>query len=285
MMSGGEHLSVDGYIRVSRVGRRRGERFISPAVQRGLIESWALAHGARVLEVFEELDESGARADRPLLEKAIARVEAGLSQGVVVSKVDRFGRSLISGLAAIQQIAGAGGVFVAVQDGVDSRTETGRLVLRILLSLGEWESERIGVAWDQAMAKAVARGVYRSPGAPLGYRRTRSGRLWPDPALAWVIGEAFRRRGHCESFASLAKWFEHRGVLTTHGNRRGWTSISVSNVLRSRVYLGELRYGYLVNERAHEPLIDAASYQVTPEHPRPATSDTANGGQAQRPTA
>ena len=27
------------------------------------------------------------------------------------------------------------------------------------------------------------------------------------------------------------------------------------------------------------------SYQVTPEHPRPATSDTAKGGQAQRPTA
>jgi hypothetical protein len=59
MASLAEHLWIDGYVRVSRVGSRRGERFISPAVQRELIESWATMHGARVLHVFEELDESG----------------------------------------------------------------------------------------------------------------------------------------------------------------------------------------------------------------------------------
>src|SRR4029079_16646979 len=94
-------LSVDGYVRVSRVGSRRGERFISPAVQRELIENWAVIHGARVLEVFRELDESGGRADRRLLEHALRRVESGISQGIVVSKVNRFGRSLVSGLDAI----------------------------------------------------------------------------------------------------------------------------------------------------------------------------------------
>jgi hypothetical protein len=42
--------------------------------------------GARVLEVFEELDESGGRADRPRLEGALRRVESGISQGIVVAK-------------------------------------------------------------------------------------------------------------------------------------------------------------------------------------------------------
>src|SRR4051794_24837085 len=115
----GEQLSVDGYVRVSRVGGRRGERFISPAVQRELIESWAAARGLRVLEVFEELDESGGRADRPLLERALGRVERGVSQGIVVAKVDRFGRSLISGLAAIERVRVAGGTFFSIQDGLD----------------------------------------------------------------------------------------------------------------------------------------------------------------------
>jgi len=52
-------LSVDGYVRVSRVGLRRGERFISPGVQRGQIESWAAMRGVRLLGVIEELDTPG----------------------------------------------------------------------------------------------------------------------------------------------------------------------------------------------------------------------------------
>ena len=101
--AGEQQLRVDGYVRVSKVAGRRGERFISPAAQRALIERWAKARGARVLEVFEELDQSGRRADRRLLERALQRVESGLSQGIVVAKVTRVGRSLRSGIAAIER--------------------------------------------------------------------------------------------------------------------------------------------------------------------------------------
>lgn len=106
-------MIVDGYIRVSKVNEREGERFISPLVQRETIERWAQLHGAVVCELFEELDESGARADRPLLERALSRVEQGQSSGIVVSRLDRFGRSLLDGLAAIERISRAGGTFVA----------------------------------------------------------------------------------------------------------------------------------------------------------------------------
>jgi DNA invertase Pin-like site-specific DNA recombinase len=77
-------IPVDGYIRVSRVGKREGERFISPAVQRKHIETWAATHEVDLLWVFEELDESGARADRPELREALERIETGVSRGLVV---------------------------------------------------------------------------------------------------------------------------------------------------------------------------------------------------------
>ena len=262
----GEQLSVDGYVRVSRVGGRRGERFISPSVQRELIESWATTHGARVLEVFEELDESGGRADRRLLEKALRRVESGISQGIVVSKVNRFGRSLLSGLAAIERVKAAGGRFVSVQDGLDTSTDSGRLVLHILLSLAEWESDRISAEWEQARASAIKRGVYMSAGSPVGYRKTRSGRLRPAPDAAEAIAEVYRRRADGESFSSLARWFEEQNVRTAYGNP-GWTSISTAKLVRSRVYLGEIRQGAHLNEHAHWPLVDAATWQAA-QHPR-----------------
>jgi len=156
-------LAVDGYVRVSKVGGRASRRFISPALQREQIHAWANLQGARVLEVFEELDESGARADRPLLQEAIRRVEAGVSQGVVVAVLDRFGRSLVDSLALIDRIQVAGGTFAAVQNGLDLTTDTGRLVLRIMLSLAEYELDRVRSNWDAARAHAIARGVHLDP--------------------------------------------------------------------------------------------------------------------------
>ena len=43
-------MIIDGYIRVSRVNEREGERLISPLVQRETIERWAGLHGAVVGE-------------------------------------------------------------------------------------------------------------------------------------------------------------------------------------------------------------------------------------------
>src|SRR5215211_6524075 len=99
-----KRVVLDGYIRVSRVGVRQGERFVSPAIQRQRIEDWAALTGARILDIAEELDESGGRADRPLLERAIRRVEDGTTSGIVVASTDRFGRSLLDSLAAVQRI-------------------------------------------------------------------------------------------------------------------------------------------------------------------------------------
>jgi DNA invertase Pin-like site-specific DNA recombinase len=104
---------LDGYVRVSQVRGREGESFISPAEQRENIERYIAMRRARVGQIFEELDQSGARDDRPKLATAIARVEAGQSGGLVVSELDRFGRSLVDGLAAIERLQAAGGTFVS----------------------------------------------------------------------------------------------------------------------------------------------------------------------------
>jgi DNA invertase Pin-like site-specific DNA recombinase len=251
---------LDGYVRVSQVRGREGERFISPAVQREQIEGWIALRGARLGEVFEELDESGARADRPLLERALARVEAGESQGLVVAKLDRFGRSLVDGLAAIERIQRAGGTFVSVADGFDLTTETGRLIMRIMLAMGEWQLDRIRSSWDAARERAVERGVHCSPKAPTGYRRGPSGRLVIDGDDGPMISELFRRRAEGEATMSLCRRLEKRGVRTPYGNT-AWSATSVRHILANRVYLGEARSGAFVKPGAHAPLTDSVTFQ------------------------
>ena len=90
-------MRLDAYIRVSQVRGRSGPSFISPTQQRERIEAWIKAFGHERGEVFEELDASGARRDRPKLQEAIERIERGESDGIVVAKLDRFGRSSWTG--------------------------------------------------------------------------------------------------------------------------------------------------------------------------------------------
>ena len=195
-------MVVDGYVRVSQVAGRTGDRFISPDVQAEQIRAWAVVHRATVGEVFVELDESGARSDRPLLMRAIDRVERGESQGVVVAKLDRFGRSLVDSLAAIERIRAAGGTFVAVQDGLDLNTDTGRLAARVMLSMAEWQLDCVRTGWRQARERAIARGVHIGAVPPTGYRRDTDGRLRPDPPADAAVAEAFRRRAASMSAGS-----------------------------------------------------------------------------------
>jgi DNA invertase Pin-like site-specific DNA recombinase len=248
---------LDGYIRVSQVAGRSGERFISAAVQRQQIEGWVAARGHLLGEVFEELDESGAREDRPLLQAVVERVERGDSQGIVVAKVDRFGRSLAQGLAAIDKVTRAGGMFASAQDGLDVSTDTGRLVLRIMLSMGEWELDRIRASWDVACAQATARGLRIGP-APFGYVRRNDGRLTPNPALAPTVAELFRRRAAGASVGELRRYLSDEGIAPPRGGRWEWST--VRGVLRNRTYLGELHYGRHARESAHPALIDEPTW-------------------------
>ncbi len=127
-------MVFDGYIRVPRAAGR--EHFVSADLQRKQIEGWARAHDAILANLYEELDKSGAG---PLLIEALERVEAGESDGVIVARLERLGRSAAEALQTIRRIEEAGGTLVSVQDDFDTTTRADRLMLRLLLSIGEWE--------------------------------------------------------------------------------------------------------------------------------------------------
>jgi DNA invertase Pin-like site-specific DNA recombinase len=254
-----KRVLVDGYIRVSQVGGRSGASFISPSVQREQIIGWASLHGAVVDQVFEELDQSGARSDRPLLMSALERVESGQSQGIVVAKLDRFGRSLVDGLANIDRIAAADGIFVSVQDGLDLSTPTGKLVLRIMFSMAEWELDRVRANWETARARAVARGVHGCGVAPFGYRRGAGGRLKIDPEAAPVLAEVFRRRSEGATILELTEFLNGTGLKTPRGSAF-FIDVTVTQMLRHRAYLGEAKSGQYVNPKGHPAIVDEATW-------------------------
>jgi DNA invertase Pin-like site-specific DNA recombinase len=250
---------LDAYIRVSTTRGRSGSSFISPSVQREKIEAWATLRGVSLGEVFEEMDESGARKERPLLLAAMSRVEKGESDGIVVAKLDRFGRSLLDGLANIERIEVAGGTFISVSDGLDIETPTGKLILRIMLSMAEWELDRIRADWATAQSRAIERGVHMGR-VPFGYRRGLDKRLEPDPDTAPVAKELFRRRADGVSYVEMSKFLQSAGILTPLGSPY-FGPRTVARIVHNRAYLGEVSHGGKVKSNAHPAIIDLATWQ------------------------
>lgn len=264
-------MRLDGYVRVSQVRGRGGDTFISPAVQRERINAWIGAYGHERLEVFEELDESGARSDRPLLLEAIERVERGESDGIVVAKLDRFGRSLVDGLQLIERIRAAGGTFVSVADGFDLTTDTGRLVLRIMLSLAEFELDRVRGNWRDAKTRAVMRGIHPSATPPFGYRREgRGGPLLVDPVTGPLVTELYRRRAAGEGWTALGRWLASEGASTQWG-RENWSLRAVRDIVRNRVYLGVAYAGDVENPDAHPALTNELTWRAAQRRGQQAT--------------
>lgn len=185
------------------------------------------------MEWIEDLDQPGSRADRPGLLRAMDLISQGAAEGIVVAKLDRFGRSVVQLGSLVEQLRESGGALFSVAEGVDTRGPTGKLIADILMAIAEWELQRIRDNWAAARSAAESRGVYLAE-APVGFTKDTEGKLVARPELP-KIAEAFERRVAGESWVKVARWLDSEGVKSRRGGQ--WTVASVRNLISNRVYV------------------------------------------------
>jgi DNA invertase Pin-like site-specific DNA recombinase len=151
----------------------------------GQIESLTAA-GATT--VFREKI-SGARADRPQLAKLMTSLKAG--DVVLVTKLDRLGRSTRELLDLIERISKAGASFRSLGDPLwDTSSSQGRLLSTLLAAIAEFERDLIKERTGEGRKRAQAAGV-------------KFGR---KPKLSdFQRKEAMRRRAAGETLVEIAK--------------------------------------------------------------------------------
>jgi site-specific DNA recombinase len=253
-----EALSLDAYIRVSKVGGRAGDSFISPAIQRERIEAWAEAHGTSLTWHEPELDVGGGSMNRPIFEEIVQRIRDGRSDGVIVAKLDRFARTLVGALATLEEFERCGAVLVSVADNLDLSTPMGKAFLRILLVFAELERDRISESWKVATSSAIDRGIHIAKFTNIGYDKGPDRRLVPNKEAA-AMREAFLMRGAHRSRTEIARRLDEIAPRLEGGR---WTSSMVDRIVKNRVYLGWAYRGEHINREAHEPLVTMAEWQA-----------------------
>lgn len=105
---------------------------------------------------------SGARDDRPGLEALLNYVREG--DTVVVSSLDRLGRSLSGIVRTVETLRDRGVNLRSLKESIDTTTNVGRMLMGIFATLAEYERELINERAAQARAAARARG--RQVGRP-----------------------------------------------------------------------------------------------------------------------
>ena len=264
------------YIRVStREQAQRGgseEGFSLPA-QREANKRKAQSMGALVVKEFADRGESARSANRPELQKMLAYLkEDGGIDYVIVHKLDRLARNRADDVEINRAFEEAGVRLVSTSENID-QTPGGMLLHGIMSSIAEFYSRNLANEVIKGMGEKARNGGTLGK-APLGYvnvrARDENGRevrtIALDEERAPLIRLAFTEYATGNWTArQLAEHLNNRGLTIPPTARKPTNPVSVrllQTLLRNPYYKGVISFQGVEYAGAHEPLVDAATWQT-----------------------
>ncbi len=150
---GDQAVKIAGYARVSTDDKQ------DPGLQREAIERYAQTREHELVEIYEDRGASGAKTSRPGLDRLMEDARRRRFEAVVVWRFDRFARSTMHLLQALQFFRGLKISFVSLTEGIDTTTPVGEMVFTFLAGIAQFERVLIGERVRAGQASARAKGV------------------------------------------------------------------------------------------------------------------------------
>lgn len=200
-------------------------------------------------------DAPGATTERPGLQQALRAARAGRFDVLLVYRVDRFSRRLSDLLGLLNELEEAGVAFASATEPFDTSTSIGRMLVQLLGVFAEFERETIIDRVTKGMAMKASKGKWPGGSRPYGYYVDRdTHKLIPYPTEAPHLREIFRlfteqRLGT----RAIADELNRRGVTNRTG--KPWSGHTINRIIANPAYTGDIVYGDVYVEDAHEPLI------------------------------
>jgi DNA invertase Pin-like site-specific DNA recombinase len=207
--------------------------------QREEVQRLCKSRGWKVAAEYVDNDVSAlSRKPRPMFSEMMARVDAGDFDVIVARHMDRLLRRLAEFESVLERCQRVNAIIVTAADGVDTGTDGGRLVARILGSVAQGEVERKSARQKSAALQAANQGRWVGGRRAFGYE--------PDGVTIREPEAALIRSGYAdvlagESLGELARRWTASGFSTTQGNDK-WARGSVKDVLTNPRNAGLRRY-------------------------------------------
>jgi DNA invertase Pin-like site-specific DNA recombinase len=219
----GKAMKFVTYLRVST--ERQGQSGLGLEAQRAAVAGHVLGRGEVVAEFVEV--ESGKRADRPELARALAEAKRA-GAVLLIAKLDRLARNV----AFIANLLESG-VEVTAAD----MPEANRFMLHVMAAVAEQEGRAISERTKAALAAAKARGAklgWSNPERASEQRQAAKkgaavNRAKADELAANVQPIVKELQGEGMSLRRIAATLNERGIKTARGGV--WAAATVRNIL------------------------------------------------------
>lgn len=142
-------------------------------------QRWAERMGHEVIDVYADVI-SGTADSRPEFNRLLEDMRRFKFDGIVVTKLDRLGRSLRHLLSLIEEFANKGIHFMAATQNIDTSSSMGKLQLHIMGAFAEFERNIISERTKEGLRGKVNVGKRGKDKKP---RKRRGGLKVPLPLL------------------------------------------------------------------------------------------------------
>jgi DNA invertase Pin-like site-specific DNA recombinase/peptidoglycan hydrolase-like protein with peptidoglycan-binding domain len=147
-------VRVVGYVSIPKADRDRD----SLDSQASAIEEFCRKRGWELLHVVRDVENGHPKGlERPGLQYALDRLAEGEASCLIVSELERLSRSAADLGQIVEWLVERDQRLVAIDVRLDTAVPSGQLTARTLMSVGEWESRRIGEQTRKGLAAARAR--------------------------------------------------------------------------------------------------------------------------------
>jgi site-specific DNA recombinase len=223
---------VIGYIRVSTSKQANEGWSLDAQLER--LRAYAIAVDLVLVDIVIDAGLSAKSLNRPGIQQALSRLEAGEASGLLIVKLDRLTRSVKDLGILIERYFEKRFQLLSVTDAIDTRSASGVLVLNVLMSVAQWERQAIGERTKAVLEHLKSEGV-RLGGEALGWRHTEEtdedGRrvIAPVEAEERAVSRAVELRGEGLSFRAVAAKLSEEGFETKRGGR--WAAETVRKIV------------------------------------------------------
>ena len=232
-------LIIAGYIRVSL----DTEPGTSIEAQTEILEKWAAAQDREIRLYIDRGISASKDILRPQFEQLRLDVKSGLVDKIVVKSADRLSRNLRRFVEFADEAREHNTEIISIEQGIDTSTSVGVLMLQLLSTFAEFEANQIGQRQKTSIAhrRSVGRSVNMPP---LGYRSvTRDGGqfLEIDPEHAPTVRALVEGLLSGSSVRAVARDLNERGLLPKSG--KNWTSAPLGRLAQNPQIVGFTKVG------------------------------------------
>jgi site-specific DNA recombinase len=184
-----------GYIRVST--DKQADHGVSLDAQKAKLEAYATLYELTLVDIIVDAGVSAKTLDRPGLARALAMLDKGQANALLVAKLDRLTRSVKDLGSLVEDYFSSDKItLLSVADNIDTRTAAGCLVLNVLGSVAQWERETIGERTTEALDHKRTRGEKLGGDVPYGFTLAANGKTLVADTAEQALLDAIREAHH-----------------------------------------------------------------------------------------